>query len=134
MALDTMLSQQAPRYLSIFRIVFGLMFLAHGTSKFFGFPPRSFGLVAFPTLIWFQGLIELIGGGLLTAGLFTRAVAFILAGDMAVAYFMSHAPKGFFPHVNGGSTAVLYCFAFLYFFFAGGGTWSLDRFMRKTSD
>ena len=134
MALDSMLNRQAPRYLSIFRIVFGLMFLAHGTSKFLGVPPWPYGPVNFVTLIWFQGLIELIGGSLLTVGLFTRFVGFILAGDMGVAYFMSHAPKGFFPHANGGTTAVLYCFAFLYFFFAGGGVWSLDRLVRKTSD
>jgi putative oxidoreductase len=74
-----------------------------------------------------QGLIELIGGFLLAIGLFTRPVAFVLAGDVAVAYFMAHAPRGFFPLLNGGELAIVYCFAFLYFWLAGGGNWSLDR-------
>jgi putative oxidoreductase len=80
-----------------------------------------------------QGLIELIGGFLIAFGLFTRPVAFILAGDMAVAYFMSHAPRNFFPLVNGGDAAILYCFAFLYMWVAGGGAWSLDRLWVRES-
>jgi putative oxidoreductase len=78
-------------------------------------------------LLWTQGVIELVGGLLLAIGLFTRPVAFILAGDMAVAYFMAHAPKSFFPLLNGGDAAILYCFIFLLFFVAGPGRWSIDR-------
>ena len=80
-----------------------------------------------------QGLLELVGGLLLALGLFTRTVAFILAGDMAVAYFMAHAPRGFFPLLNGGELAIVYCFVFLYFWVAGGGEWSLDRLRAPTS-
>jgi putative oxidoreductase len=78
------------------------------------------------TLMWIQGLIEFAGGALLALGLFTRPIAFILSGDMAVAYFMGHASKGFFPLLNGGDAAILYCFVFLLFFVAGPGRWSLD--------
>lgn len=134
MSIEATLNQQTPRILSIFRIVVGLLFFAHGMSKFFGTPPWTFGPIATFGMIWFQGLIELIGGGLLALGLFTRPVAFILCGDMAVAYFMSHAAKNFFPHANGGLAAVLYCFSFLLLIFAGGGAWSLDRTVRKSTD
>ena len=82
-------------------------------------------------LVWVQGGIETFGGLLLLLGAFTRPVAFILSGDMAVAYFMAHFPKSFFPAVNGGDAAVLYCFVFLFIFFAGGGPWSLDEVLRK---
>ncbi len=106
-----------PRMLSILRIMVGLMFLEHGTSKLLNFPPpanpRAYDLLTLnPGL---QGPLELVGGLLLALGLFTRPVAFILAGDMAVAYFMSHAPRGFFPLLNGGIAAILYCFIFLTF-------------------
>jgi uncharacterized membrane protein YphA (DoxX/SURF4 family) len=80
-----------------------------------------------------QGLLELVGGLLLALGLFTRTVAFILAGNMAVAYFMAHAPRGFFPLLNGGELAIVYCFVFLYFWVAGGGEWSLDRLLAPAS-
>lgn len=117
-----------PRLLSIARIVIGLLFLEHGLAKIFDFPHqpnhRPFELLTLnPGL---QGLLELIGGFLLFFGLFTRPVAFILAGDMAAAYFMAHAPRGFFPLLNGGELAIVYCFVFLYFWVAGGGVWSLD--------
>jgi putative oxidoreductase len=82
---------------------------------------------AMGSLLWVQGIIELVGGALIALGLFTRPVAFILAGDMAVAYFMAHAPKDFFPLLNGGDAAILYCFAFLLFFVAGPGRWSVDK-------
>ena len=78
-------------------------------------------------LLWFAGVIEALGGLLLALGLFTRPVAFIMSGEMAVAYFYSHAPRNFFPLINGGDAAILYCFIFLYIFVAGGGAWSLDR-------
>ena len=118
-----------PRMLSILRIMTGLLFLQHGLAKVFGFPPtpnpRPFDLWTLnPGL---QGSLELVGGLLIALGLFTRPVAFILAGDMAVAYFMRHAPQNFFPLVNGGNLAVLYCFVFLYLWVAGGGVWSVDR-------
>jgi putative oxidoreductase len=83
------------------------------------------------TLLYVQGVIEIVGGILLLIGAYTRVVAFILAGDMAVAYFIAHFPRSFFPAVNGGDAAVLYCFAFFYIFFAGGGPWSLDRAVLK---
>ena len=80
-----------------------------------------------------QGLLELVGGLLLALGLFTRSVAFVLAGNMAVAYFLAHSPRGFFPLVNGGELAIVYCFVFLYFWLAGGGEWSLDRLRAPAS-
>jgi putative oxidoreductase len=121
----------APQLLSILRIVAALIFLEHGTQKFFGFPSApANGYPEFLTLIWWQGLIELVGGILLLLGLFTRPVAFILAGDMAVAYWMVHAPKGAYPVLNGGDAAILYCFVFLYIACAGGGAWSADRAWR----
>ena len=118
-----------PRVLSVLRIMVGLLFLEHGLSKIFGFPPaanpRPYVLM---TLVpGLAGILELVGGLLVTVGLFTRIAAFILSGEMAFAYFMSHAPRGFFPYSNGGSLAVLYCFVFLYLAFAGGGPWALDR-------
>ena len=121
----------APRLLSIFRIIAALIFVEHGTQKFFGFPagPAN-GYPAFLSLIWWQGLIEVLGGILLLLGFFTRFTAFILAGDMAVAYWMVHAPKSLYPALNGGDAAILYCFVFLYIAAAGGGAWSLDGALR----
>jgi putative oxidoreductase len=121
--------------LSILRIMTGLLFLQHGLAKVFNFPPaqnpRVFDLWTLnPGL---QGLLELVGGLLIALGLFTRPVAFLLAGDMAVAYFMSHAPRGFYPLANGGNLAILYCFVFLYLWIAGGGVWSLDRLWARGS-
>jgi putative oxidoreductase len=120
------LERYSPEMLSVVRIVVALLFLEHGTAKLLGFPPSPHGEPAFMTLMWIQGLIELVGGALLALGLFTRPVAFILSGNMAVAYFMGHASKGFFPLVNGGDAAILYCFIFLVFFVAGPGRWNLD--------
>lgn len=122
-----------PETLSIVRIIIALLFLEHGSAKLLGFPPPPNGHPAFLTLLWVQGVIELVGGALLAIGLFTRPVAFVLSGDMAVAYFMAHAPKGFFPLLNGGDGAILYCFIFLMFFVAGPGRWSLDAKVRNTS-
>ena len=122
-----------PRMLSILRIMAGLLFFEHGLNKLFNFPATAnhvpynlFSLV--PGL---AGLLELIGGALIAVGLFTRPVAFILSGEMAFAYFMAHAKRGFFPLVNGGDSVILYCFIFLYFFVVGAGAWSLDR--RRTT-
>jgi putative oxidoreductase len=118
-----------PRMLSISRIMIGLLFMEHGTAKLLDFPHqethKAFDLLTLNPGV--QGSIELVGGLLFALGLFTRPVAFVLAGDVAVAYFMAHAPKGFFPLLNGGELAIVYCFAFLYFWLAGGGAWSLDR-------
>jgi putative oxidoreductase len=113
--------------LSILRIVIGLMFLEHGSAKLLGFPHPATAMPAMGSLLRVQGIIELVGGAMIALGLFTRPVAFILAGDMAVAYFMAHAPKDFFPLLNGGDAAILYCFAFLLFFVAGPGRWSVDK-------
>jgi putative oxidoreductase len=115
----------SPRLLSLLRIVAGLGFLEHGTSKFFHFPPFPVP-GPLPPLLMAAGALELIGGALILIGLFTRPVAFLLSGQMAVAYFMFHAPKGFSPIVNGGEGAMLYCFIFLYLAAAGAGPWSVD--------
>ena len=117
--------------LGIFRIVVALMFVLHGTAKLFGWPdgsPAAFG--AWPA--WWAGLLEVVLGGLIAIGLFTRPAAFVAAGQMAVAYFWVHFPDGFWPTVNGGETAVLYCFAFLLLVFTGPGalTVSRDRYSR----
>ncbi|MDO9709392.1 DoxX family protein [Paracraurococcus lichenis] len=117
----------APRMRAILRIVAALIFLEHGTQKLLGFPTPMGGTLP-PTfgLLWFAGLFELVGGLLLMLGLFTRPVAFVLAGEMAFAYWMSHAPRSFFPALNGGDAAILYCFVFLYFVAAGPGAWAID--------
>jgi putative oxidoreductase len=123
-----------PRMLSVLRIILGLLFLEHGLAKLFDFPhpPNHVPYALFTLNPGLQGLLELAGGFLLALGLFTRPVAFVLAGDMAVAYFMAHSPRGFFPLLNGGELAIVYCFVFLYFWFAGGGEWSLDRLRAPT--
>ncbi|ACL63151.1 DoxX family protein [Methylobacterium nodulans] len=119
------LDRHAPTVLSVLRIVAALIFMAHGTQKVLGFPahPNPPGLM---TLSGVAGILELIGGALLALGLFTRPVAFILSGEMAFAYFIAHAPRSFFPVLNGGDAAILYCFVFLYLVFAGPGPLSLD--------
>lgn len=120
-------SAWAPQWLSIVRIMSALLFLEHGTQKLFGFPSAGGdGGSGLSAMMGTQGAIEVVGGILLAIGLFTRPVAFILSGNMAVAYFMAHAPQSFFPVLNGGDASILYCFIFLYFFFAGGGSWSVD--------
>ena len=116
----------APRMLSVLRIMAALLFIEHGTQKLFGFPPSERGSPPLLSLMGFGGMLETFGGMLLLVGLFTRPVAFVLAGMMAVAYFMAHAPQSFYPAVNGGDAAILFCFVFLYLFTAGGGAWSLD--------
>lgn len=118
-------SGYAPYVLSIVRIVVALLFFEHGLSKMFGFPQPIPPPVLF-SLSWFSGAIEFVGGGLLVIGLFSRVSAFIMSGEMAFAYFISHAPHSFFPIINRGDAAILYCFIFLYIAFAGGGPWSLD--------
>jgi putative oxidoreductase len=119
--------------LSILRIMVGLLYMEHGLAKVWDFPhqPNHAPDALFPFVPGLQGLLELVGGLLLALGLFTRPVAFVLAGNMAVAYFMAHAPRGFFPLLNGGELAIVYCFVFLYFWVAGGGEWGLDRHARR---
>jgi putative oxidoreductase len=127
MKFDRIEAVWAPRLLSVLRIMAGLLFMEHGTAKYLAFPhvPMFDGLQPL-SLPGIGGMLELVGGALLVVGLFTRPVAFILSGEMAVAYFMAHAPKGFFPVINGGELAALYCFVFLYLSAAGPGPWSLD--------
>jgi len=110
----------------------GAFVLEHGTGKLLGFPPSDHAAPTLFSLIGVQGALELVGGFLILIGLFTRPVAFVLAGDMAVAYFMAHAPKGFFPTLNGGQLAILFCFVFLYLAVAGGGEWSADELVARS--
>jgi putative oxidoreductase len=119
-------SHHAPLALAVLRIVAGLLFLEHGTQKLLGFPDGEHAGVAIMSLPWIAGLLELVLGTLLVLGLFTRPAAFVASGEMAVAYWMAHAPQNFFPVNNGGDAAILYCFVFLYLVFAGPGAWSLD--------
>lgn len=123
-----------PRVLAILRIMFGLLFFAHGLVKLYGFPAGAApGHVALLSLFGVAGLFEFIGGALIVLGLFTRPVAILLSGEMAIGYFLVHAPQGFFPSLNNGELAILYCFAFLYLGFAGAGPWSLDALRRPAN-
>jgi putative oxidoreductase len=144
-------SQWTPRLLSVLRIVAALLLMQHGAQKLFGVPaapppPPQQQVVQqdaqrqqqapqqpsrTPPLIWVAGALEFFGGLLLLFGLFTRPVAFILSGLLAVAYFMAHAPQGFWPVLNKGELAALYSFVFLYLAAAGGGAWSVDRLWRR---
>lgn len=112
--------------LSLLRIMSGLLLLQHGTAKYLSFPPSKFAGASPMTMGGAAGVLELVGGILLVIGLFTRPVAFVLSGTMAVAYFYAHAPQGFYPLLNSGELAILYCFVFLYLAAAGGGAWSAD--------
>jgi len=129
-SLQQSVAQYSPYILSILRIVAGLLFFEHGTSRLFGFP-SPLATPALFSMYWFAGALELIGGALLALGLFTRPVALIVSGEMAFAYFISHAPHGFFPILNRGDGAILYCFVFFYLAFAGAGPLSVDALMRR---
>ncbi|MGZ8416219.1 MAG: DoxX family protein [Methyloceanibacter sp.] len=125
------LSKYAPHALAVLRIVTALLFIEHGTAKLFGFPAMQMAGDApaggLPPLMLIGGILEVFGGLAILVGFLTRPVAFILAGEMAVAYRMMHVPSGgFFPLTNGGDSAVLFCFVFLYLVFAGPGAWSVD--------
>ena len=123
----TWLSRWQPQLLAVLRIVTGLLFLEHALIKLAGFPPGGKpGLQEVGSFLWIAGVIELVTSLLVTLGLFTRFAAFIAAGEMAVAYWMVHAPKNFVPALNAGDAAILYCFVFLLFVFTGPGAWSLD--------
>ncbi len=126
------LSAWAPRILSVLRIVAAAVFMVHGSQKLFGVPPSDHGSPELLSLMGLAGILEFFGGALLLLGLFTRPVAFLLSGQMAVAYFMAHAPQNFFPALNGGDAAILFCFVFLYLVFAGPGPWSLDAARDRT--
>jgi putative oxidoreductase len=129
---NRMLARWEPMVLSIFRIMVGLLLFQFGVAKLFKFPPvPMFEKVELMSLYGAAGTIELILGGLLILGLFTRPVAFILCGEMAFAYFIGHFPRGFIPLLNGGNAAILFCFSCLYLACAGGGVWSLDAVLRK---
>jgi putative oxidoreductase len=122
-------SSWSPQLRSVLRIVAALMFVVSGTMKLFAFPagiPPAGGTAPLLSQVGIGGVLELVGGGLLVLGLFTRPVAFLLSGMMAVAYFQFHFPRGFWPTLNGGVAAALYCFVWLYFSAAGAGPWSLD--------
>lgn len=122
-------SAWAPRIQSVLRMVAAAMFMLAGTMKLFAFPaglPPNGGTAQLWSEIWIGGILEAVGGGLLLLGLYTRPVAFLLAGEMAVAYFQFHFPQSFWPVLNGGMSAALYCFVWIYFSAAGAGAWSLD--------
>ena len=118
------------RATSVLRVIAGFLFMSHGMQKIVGFPAPPTHAFQLFTLSGAAGVLELFGGILLLIGLFTRPVAFILSGEMAFAYFIAHAPQSFWPLINRGELAVLYCFVFLYFAVAGGGVWSIDALLR----
>lgn len=128
--MNAFLASVSPTLLSVLRIVTGFLFIEHGTQKWLLFPSGT-TRASFETLSGIAGIMELVGGALIILGLFTRPVAFLLSGLMAFAYFIAHAPQGFWPILNKGELAVLYCFVFLYLAAAGGGPVSLDRMIRK---
>jgi putative oxidoreductase len=126
-----------PDLLALLRIAAAVIFIVPGTMKLFAYPmgmPPDGGTAHFPSQIWFGGVLEVFGGALLAIGLFTRPVAFVLSGMMAVAYFQFHAPQGFWPAANGGVAAALYCFVWLYFSAAGAGPWSVDAWRAGRHD
>lgn len=124
-------SAQAPYFAAILRIVTAFLFLTHGAMKLFAFPPAPGFPVPLMSQAGFAGVLEFFGGALLLLGLFTRPVAFVVSGEMAVAYFLAHAPKGFWPAQNQGEAAVLFCFIWLYFSAAGAPVWSLDAWRAR---
>ncbi len=130
--LESFCSRWSSRLLSVLRIVTAFLFMQHGAQKLFGFlSPEHAVLPPLMSLLGLAGVLEFFGGLFILLGLFTRPVAFILSGEMAAAYFLVHAPKGFWPLRNGGDLAVVLCFVFLYLALAGGGAWSGDRLWRR---
>ena len=123
----TTLESHAPKALGVLRIVTALLFLNHGTQKLIGLPAMPEGMAAeMGGLLYVAAFLELVGGALILVGFLTRPVAFVLSGFMAAAYFLAHAPMGFFPLANYGEPAIFFCFVFLYLVFAGPGAWSVD--------
>jgi putative oxidoreductase len=134
---DIFFSRWTPRILSVLRIIAAFLFMAHGSQKLFNYPPplgQNNMQLELLSMRGIGGILEFFGGLLLLVGLFTRPVAFLLSGMMAVAYFLYHAPQGFLPLVNRGELAALYCFLFFFIFFAGGGEWSVDSWWRGRED
>ena len=134
----TSIFQSSPwsdRALAVLRIVAGAVFMSYGTMKLFGYPPSPQPMPPFDlaSQLGIAGVLETFGGLAIVLGLLTRPVAFVLAGEMAVAYFQAHAPRSIFPVVNNGVPAVLYCFLFLYLSAAGAGAWSIDRLLRRSA-
>ena len=133
--MEATLNRYQPQVLSILRIMAGLLFLTAGLQKWFGFPVANpaFAKITLVSMVGIAGIIEIAGGALVTLGLHTRCAAFVMSGEMAVAYwyFANRPAKGFMPIQNGGTLEVLYCFVFFYLVFAGGGAWSLDAWWRK---
>jgi putative oxidoreductase len=127
-------SKWTPHLLSVLRIAVGLLIIEHGSQKLLGFPPaQQAASDSLSTLMWVSGGLEFFGGLLIILGLFTRPVAFLLSGELAIAYFMVHAPQGFFPLQNRGELAALYSFVFLFLAVAGDGVWSLDKLLWRRS-
>jgi putative oxidoreductase len=122
------------RMLSVLRIIAGLVFITFGTMKLFNYPPMPQGMPPIPLVsqMGLAGILETFGGLLILIGLFTRPVSFVLAGEMAIAYFQGHYPQSFWPTTNMGTPAILYCFIFLYFVFSGAGTWSVDAMIARS--
>jgi putative oxidoreductase len=129
--MNEFLTRWSPRLLSVLRIVTAFLFVEHGMQKWLDFPAPAKAAAQVMSLSGFGGLLELCGGLLLLLGLFSRPVAFVLSGEMAAAYFIAHAPQGFWPLLNRGELAVLYCFVFLYLWAAGPGPWSVDAWLRS---
>jgi putative oxidoreductase len=132
MVSETFRATWSPPLLSVLRIVTGLLFLEHGLSKYFGFPGPSPATFHMFGMLGLAGAIETVAGALVAVGLFTRVAAFIASGEMAFAYFISHFPRNFFPIINGGDAAILYCFIFLFLAFEGGGPWAIDAMRSRT--
>ncbi len=129
-----MKKEWAPQLRSILRIVVAFLYVQVGSAKWFAFPAAILpggGTAPVGSLVWFAGVIEVVGGTLFLLGLFTRPVAFILSGEMAFAYFIGHAPHGFWPVLNQGAPAIFFCFTYLYFSAAGAGPWSLDALLAR---
>jgi putative oxidoreductase len=132
---ENFFAEWSPRLLSVLRIVAAFLFMMHGTAKLFQIPHQAqFDNLQLMSLMGIQGMLEAGGGVLLLIGLLSRPVAFVLSGDMAIAYFMAHWPKGWLPLLNGGDLAVLFCFVFLYLWVAGPGPWSVDAHLRSATD
>jgi putative oxidoreductase len=129
--MEEFLDRWRPYFLSVLRMMAGLLLIPHGTAKFFGWPETGRATVELFSLMGLAATIEVVGGILLVLGLFTRTTAFIVSGFLAAAYFMAHAPRAFQPIVNDGELAVLWCFVALYIFFAGAGPWSVDAMLER---
>lgn len=132
--MERILGRFEPHLYAILRIIVGFLFLCHGTQKVLGWPATGKPTLSITSFFGFGGLLEIIFGVMILVGLFTGWTAFLASGEMAVAYFMSHAPQGFLPIVNKGELAVVYCWLFLYMASRGSGIWSLDALRRRAAE